>query len=265
MGAVFSTAPKRKARMKKRKYSTAILIIIFSLFLYLPVQANPIYVIQFPAVGDIININISIDSIESGTPILSFQGNFSFDPAVVMMDTLLTVGTVSTSGIFSYSVDSIVGRCLFAYAGLNPIPSSGILFMPIMTVLVPGQINDTNFIISLDNMLLNEGQPEAVISYERYPGTDINENKYLVPGQFKLEQNYPNPFNPSTTIRYTLERHAYVELSIYDIGGRKTTTLVNKYQKAGEYSIDWNGYNQNGSRAASGIYLYRIKVNEFAS
>ena len=73
-------------------------------------------------------------------------------------------------------------------------------------------------------------------------------------------QNYPNPFNPSTTINYQLPKDGFVTLIIYDILGREVKTLVNEYKAQGRYEVNFNA-----SNLASGVYIYRIKVNDFST
>ncbi|HQF42810.1 MAG TPA: hypothetical protein PK073_07830, partial [Ignavibacteriaceae bacterium] len=60
----------------------------------------------------------------------------------------------------------------------------------------------------------------------------------IIPDEYSLEQNYPNPFNPTTTIRYDLPKDGLVQLEIFDIIGRKITTLVNSHQSAGRYEVN---------------------------
>ncbi len=81
----------------------------------------------------------------------------------------------------------------------------------------------------------------------------------IKPDNFILEQNYPNPFNPATAINWKLSTGSDVDLSIYDLSGRKIATLLNEVQPAGYHSVKWNaaGYN-------SGIYFYRLTAGEFA-
>ena len=76
------------------------------------------------------------------------------------------------------------------------------------------------------------------------------------PSDFFLAQNYPNPFNPSTVIRYQLRTSGMVELSIYDIAGRKVHTLVNRTQKAGSHTVEFKA---NG--LSSGAYFYKLSFN----
>ncbi|MGB2989094.1 MAG: FlgD immunoglobulin-like domain containing protein, partial [Candidatus Zixiibacteriota bacterium] len=87
-----------------------------------------------------------------------------------------------------------------------------------------------------------------------------NEN---LPKQFSLAQNCPNPFNPETEISYTLSEAAQVKVSVYNMLGQKVRTLVNEYQAAGHKTISWDGTDEHGNKAASGIYFYRVKAGEF--
>lgn len=83
----------------------------------------------------------------------------------------------------------------------------------------------------------------------------------VVPRTVTLSQNYPNPFNPSTTITYTLTRSADVTLDVYDITGRKITTLVNGPVSEGQHTAEWNGTNADGRKVASGVYFYRVEAD----
>ncbi len=84
-----------------------------------------------------------------------------------------------------------------------------------------------------------------------------------IPVSFKLYQNYPNPFNPGTTIRYELPRAENVRIVIYDLNGEKVATLADSYQAAGEYNVTWNGKNDYGRDAASGIYFYSVRAGNY--
>ncbi|MCB0313003.1 MAG: T9SS type A sorting domain-containing protein, partial [Calditrichaeota bacterium] len=56
--------------------------------------------------------------------------------------------------------------------------------------------------------------------------TGIDPIPSTMAGSFQLLGNYPNPFNPATVIRYQLSVASEVELSVYDLQGRKVRTLV---------------------------------------
>lgn len=76
--------------------------------------------------------------------------------------------------------------------------------------------------------------------------------------ELALEQNEPNPFNPVTTIRFSLDRSADVQLAIYDVSGRIVRTLVRRPLASGLYSETWDGTDDRGARVSSGLYFYRL-------
>jgi hypothetical protein len=73
-----------------------------------------------------------------------------------------------------------------------------------------------------------------------------------------LYHNYPNPFNPQTTIRYEIPEDGVVTIDIFDILGQKVGTILNEFQKADRYEVNFNAVG-----LASGVYIYRMKVNDF--
>ncbi len=96
-----------------------------------------------------------------------------------------------------------------------------------------------------------------------------------LPDDYNLYQNYPNPFNPVTTIKYNLpevktENVSFlhpvgnfggkltVELNVYDALGIEVITLVNDYQRPGNYEITFDA-----SSLSSGIYFYRLNAGSF--
>ncbi len=90
--------------------------------------------------------------------------------------------------------------------------------------------------------------------------------KALLPKAFALSQNYPNPFNPSTTIAYDVPEgdNVQVQLNVYNMRGQLVRTLVNETKGEGSYQIQWDGSDNYGRRASSGVYFYRIKAGEFS-
>jgi PKD repeat protein len=89
-------------------------------------------------------------------------------------------------------------------------------------------------------------------------GTNPEVNNLNTAESFQLDQNYPNPFNPATRISYSISKPGQVSLKVYDILGREVAALVNGYQQANHYSVNFNA-----GKLASGIYLYKLKTGEF--
>lgn len=75
---------------------------------------------------------------------------------------------------------------------------------------------------------------------------------------FRLLNNYPNPFNISTVIKFFLPSAGNVILKIYNSLGETITVLEKEISSSGFHNVTWNGKDQDGSLAASGIYFYEI-------
>jgi len=81
----------------------------------------------------------------------------------------------------------------------------------------------------------------------------------VVPDAVRLHNNYPNPFRGSTTIEFELPDRRPVQLTVYDLLGRKVETLVNGERTAGRHEVTWDG----GERSlSSGVYFLRLKAGD---
>ena len=87
----------------------------------------------------------------------------------------------------------------------------------------------------------------------------------MSPDKFFLNPNYPNPFNPKTTIEYGLHKKGYVRLQIFNLLGQTVQTLVSKPQEKGTYRVTWKGTDRQNRRLASGLYFYRLEVEDISS
>lgn len=93
----------------------------------------------------------------------------------------------------------------------------------------------------------------------------ISKNGNTLPEKPFLHQNYPNPFNPATNIKFQIAKSSFVRLSIYDILGREVAVLVNEKLKAGIYKFRFSVDNFKNSYFSSGIYFYRIKLEDYSA
>ncbi len=118
--------------------------------------------------------------------------------------------------------------------------------------IVTNQTGDA--VYSLINTL-NDGSILGKKNYNKilYTGNEV-------PTTYELSQNFPNPFNPVTTINYQLPQNGSVTLKIYDILGKEVATLVNEQKNQGRYSVNFDA-----SKLASGVYIYRLQVNDYVS
>jgi len=82
------------------------------------------------------------------------------------------------------------------------------------------------------------------------------------PEKTEMENAYPNPFNPQTFISYRLSEESRVEISVFDLLGRRVNVLYSGRQTAGSYHVYWNGTDDNGLKAPSGGYIIRMETEE---
>jgi len=144
-----------------------------------------------------------------------------------------------------------------------PTPSvSGAVDSVVLTGLNPGQFYWIG-VQSFDEAL-NPSGISNISSAEAYVDLTLDiVDENLLPISYKLGQNYPNPFNPSTRISYSIPKTSSVNISIYNIKGELTKTLVNEQKAAGDYEVTWEGIDNDGHRVATGVYLYRIMTGDF--
>lgn len=83
----------------------------------------------------------------------------------------------------------------------------------------------------------------------------ISEDKIetYIPLDMELNQNYPNPFNSTTNIQFSLPEESVIDLAVFDVLGRRVSTLATGSFEAGSHRVQWD----TGS-LASGVYLYRL-------
>ena len=101
------------------------------------------------------------------------------------------------------------------------------------------------------------------VDYQGRPYRTVEKRSQL-PGDYALHQNYPNPFNPATNISFVLPMQTRWNLSIFNITG----ALVREFDgtdEAGTVTVTWDGRNADGAQAASGVYLYRLKTEDFSA
>ncbi len=89
-----------------------------------------------------------------------------------------------------------------------------------------------------------------------------------VPDEFRLSGNYPNPFNPTTRINFSIAKSdaaVPVSLTVFDVLGRAVKKLISEPVQPGEYSVEWDGKNEQGVAVTSGVYIYRLVAGEFVA
>jgi hypothetical protein len=99
---------------------------------------------------------------------------------------------------------------------------------------------------------------EARVAGRTWTPVAVEELAGLAPPGDPLLTVAPNPFNPRTDVRFALPHAGDVSLAIYDVGGRRVRTLLSQGLPAGMHSASWDGCDEAGRRAASGVYVVRL-------
>jgi hypothetical protein len=93
------------------------------------------------------------------------------------------------------------------------------------------------------------------------PVISVEEGGADAPRRVILAESRPNPFNPRTEIRYFVPAPGQkVTLRIYDVSGRKVRSLLQGERVSGWSATAWNGNDEGGAPAASGVYFCRLEA-----
>ncbi len=128
--------------------------------------------------------------------------------------------------------------------------------------LAPGEIVEVGFaLIGGDSVpdLQTNAQAAQALWDALFPTSVAETALSAIPRKLTLGQNFPNPFNPSTEIRYEISEPGMVELSIFNLLGQRTVTLVQTELTPGRYTATWNGRDISGVQVASGVYVYVLR------
>ena len=81
----------------------------------------------------------------------------------------------------------------------------------------------------------------------------------------KLFSNFRNPARGSASFRFYLRQKADVQLTVYDVAGRRIRSLVQSTTDSGVHEVRWDGNNDAGAVMGSGVYILRFETLDIAS
>jgi hypothetical protein len=82
------------------------------------------------------------------------------------------------------------------------------------------------------------------------------------PAAVALLPAYPSPFNATTAMEFALPAASRVQMRVYDVRGALVRSLVDESRGAGVHRVTWNGRDDRGARAASGVYYVHFAAAE---
>jgi len=176
-------------------------------------------------------------------------------------NSIITNSPTNEFGVKLYGPTAIIHHCDLYNVGNFKISRNAVIGESMLYVdpLYQDAANG-DFTLDATSPVLGQADDGVAMGDPRWDlsNTSVQEVRFLKPSAFVLEQNYPNPFNPMTNINYALPEKAHVILTVFDMRGRVVRVIVDEFKEAGFYPVQWNG-----SRVASGVYIYRIQAGNF--
>ena len=204
-------------------------------------------------IDEIIQIPIVIENVEN---VYSFEIAINFDPNIISSATIYPAD-LSVYGILIESTILENGKILIAGSGSTAadgeIEIANFYFIPLDFI-------DGEIILQSENFYLNNTKMEDIFTFKINQSLSVKSNPYL--NDFSLGDNFPNPFNSTTKIMFSLNKDFNIKIYVNDIRGHLIKSLTDGFYEKGTYTIDWNGKDNKGSNIVSGVYFYKILVDD---
>ena len=162
---------------------------------------------------------------------------------------------------FATRSDSNVDQISLQFEGIHTIPENSDVYIFDLENHVEQDLRLQPEYTYISNSNKREHSFKLVVGRESY----MNEVKTsFIPDSYALHPNSPNPFNPETTIRFDLPRSSWVQLKVYNTIGQEVRTLADRMFPPGYHAVKWDGRNNQGGRAVSGMFLYQLTTPGFS-
>lgn len=231
---------------------------------------------------NVLDIVLLVDRILYGvqTEYEMWASDVNFDAAVNVLDIVLIVDWILNPTLLRW--DAISSAQIAQDHGVIEIQANGAIagvqmavdknFDILNTNLPEGwemhHNNNTVLIFSMDGSSLvdpiqiaYDGEMEVSdVLVADWHGNGVAAEIVMVPETFAMGAAYPNPFNPVTSIDYSIDSPAMVNITVFNMMGQEITSLTNGYQAEGNYSITWSADN-----LPSAMYIIRMTVDNHST
>jgi hypothetical protein len=145
------------------------------------------------------------------------------------------------------------GATAWIDAGTQTTPT-----VPVSIGLILKTTNSVNIVADFDYLRLQDstGATDAAYSTSEMIALDG------LPKNFSLSNGFPNPFNPETHFSLSLVKTDHVSAVVYNMLGQRIRSLQEGVLEAGEHQIVWDGRDDSGLTANSGIYMVVFQVGD---
>ncbi len=136
------------------------------------------------------------------------------------------------------------------YDGVNP---------PVNLELLNSSLNISSFGVDENRELYLCAFDGKIYRLRRSP-TGLEQGGISPPTHWRLGDNFPDPFNPATHMEVGIKNAEWVTLTVFDQLGREVRTLVDQLLSAGTHRLRWDGRDEQGDPAPSGVYFYQLRL-----
>jgi hypothetical protein len=206
--------------------------------------------------ADIVTISLSADLAQEELSTMIHY--MRYDPAVLEYVGMTSGTQTSTFRVVDHLVSPGDLRGL-SLGWKGPATSSGDVLRVRFRVLTPEPTR-----VGFSRLLVNDRVPANIPEIEISKGGSSSVPS--LPGAYALS-GYPNPFNPMTRIEFSIPAGVdlvHVNVRVYDIAGRLVRTLVDQAHGPGSYGVTWDGADNEGNPARSGIYFVRAEAGDWS-
>jgi len=213
-------------------------------------------VLTHNAAGSPATVTVSGKGSPMPAPQISFSAN-SINFGTIQVGTerkdSILISNAGTDVLQITNISSTNARFTFAPVTMT-LATSGDGYL--VVTFAPTDNNDQSGSIVLTHNAA--GSPDTVmVSGKGSSAVGVDENTARIPTEYNMGQNYPNPFNPTTIVTYSIPSSGFVSMVVYDILGRKIRTLVDKYQEANIYLVEFDAH-----ELRSGVYFIKLIVTD---
>ena len=89
-----------------------------------------------------------------------------------------------------------------------------------------------------------------------------------VPLSFAVQRPVPNPFTRASVLRFDLPSAPSgkwpVNVSVFNVAGRRVRTIVNEPLAGGRYTYEWDGRDDGGRTVSAGIYFLNVGAGPYS-
>lgn len=206
-------------------------------------------------------IQLAFDEVAaSGTTTVAVSSNGpSFPSGLEIIPDLAVFFDVSTTATYSGSVEVCIG-----YGGASlPGSESGVTLLH-YAGSPPSWVEITTTRDTEQHLVCGTATYLSILAVAWSPlPSEVESAPRRTP--FALKANFPNPFNPVTHIPYRIDEPSGVTLRIYDVAGQLVRNLLSGgHKEVGWHTVAWDGRDNAGRPASSGVYYYRMDVGRWS-